>query len=271
LWEGNITEPLTLSQWNYVQANPINLTDPSGHCYGPFREIRNYPTFNRLFGCDNLDLAIQVAVNSRANVTQRIGSVTFIVVQGAADVTVILPLLFVGSLAGCTDVSQNQQIQVGPGGVIIQVPQEEIPLQSQATQQATSTPRPTGTPGYRTIKVYRGLSATNPGAIRIDDPDGKDTLGGLSVFETPPPGYKMHLPFLLTYKEPKEPYKTTGTVVGVLASGDQVFSGGIALYTPNDFAGIGQGHWSVTIAGLSKDEVKKKIVEFMKKYFGKES
>jgi RHS repeat-associated protein len=30
-WQGNYTRPLSLKGWNYVEANPINLLDPSGH------------------------------------------------------------------------------------------------------------------------------------------------------------------------------------------------------------------------------------------------
>ena len=29
-WQGNYTRPLSLNGWNYVEANPINATDPSG-------------------------------------------------------------------------------------------------------------------------------------------------------------------------------------------------------------------------------------------------
>jgi RHS repeat-associated protein len=30
-WQGNYTRPLSLNGWNYVEANPVNLVDPSGH------------------------------------------------------------------------------------------------------------------------------------------------------------------------------------------------------------------------------------------------
>jgi RHS repeat-associated protein len=32
-WPGNYNRPLSLNRWNYVEGNPINLTDPSGQCY----------------------------------------------------------------------------------------------------------------------------------------------------------------------------------------------------------------------------------------------
>lgn len=33
-WAGNYNSPLTLNRWNYVDGNPVNRADPSGHCYG---------------------------------------------------------------------------------------------------------------------------------------------------------------------------------------------------------------------------------------------
>ena len=30
-WAGNINQPLSLNQWNYVNSNPVNYADPTGH------------------------------------------------------------------------------------------------------------------------------------------------------------------------------------------------------------------------------------------------
>ncbi|MBX3038548.1 MAG: hypothetical protein KF758_16680, partial [Anaerolineales bacterium] len=32
-WDGDINNPLSLNKWMYVEGNPINRIDPSGHCY----------------------------------------------------------------------------------------------------------------------------------------------------------------------------------------------------------------------------------------------
>jgi len=34
-WGGDYQRPLSLNKWNYVEGNPINYTDPSGHCLDP--------------------------------------------------------------------------------------------------------------------------------------------------------------------------------------------------------------------------------------------
>jgi hypothetical protein len=49
-WGGNYNRPLSLNRWNYVEGNPVNSTDPSGHCYidsGNMRRWRpwEYPIF----------------------------------------------------------------------------------------------------------------------------------------------------------------------------------------------------------------------------------
>ena len=31
-WAGDYNRPLSLNRWNYVEGNPVNYTDPSGHC-----------------------------------------------------------------------------------------------------------------------------------------------------------------------------------------------------------------------------------------------
>ena len=31
VWEGNFSKPLSLNRWNYVESNPVNRLDPSGH------------------------------------------------------------------------------------------------------------------------------------------------------------------------------------------------------------------------------------------------
>ena len=50
-WQGDYARPLSLNAWNYVEANPINLTDPSGHiCLDPWAPSGVHFDPNR--GCD---------------------------------------------------------------------------------------------------------------------------------------------------------------------------------------------------------------------------
>ena len=32
-WTGDYQRPLSLNRWNYVESNPVNRTDPTGHCF----------------------------------------------------------------------------------------------------------------------------------------------------------------------------------------------------------------------------------------------
>jgi len=34
-WGGNANSPMSYNKWNYVGANPVNRTDPSGKCWYP--------------------------------------------------------------------------------------------------------------------------------------------------------------------------------------------------------------------------------------------
>jgi hypothetical protein len=35
IWKGDHNRPLSLNRWNYVEANPLNYTDPTGHILDP--------------------------------------------------------------------------------------------------------------------------------------------------------------------------------------------------------------------------------------------
>jgi hypothetical protein len=112
-----------------------------------------------------------------------------------------------------------------------------------------SRPQPAPTPDdWDVITVYRGLNGTSPSAFRVD-------RDGVSVFETPPTGYKFVVGFLLRYKKPKLP-----NTVGVLLA--SVLKAGTATYTPQ----WGEGHWSLNFPGKTEDEIKKLLSEFAKAY-----
>lgn len=112
------------------------------------------------------------------------------------------------------------------------------------------------------------MKGTSPSEFRFDPPSGDDWLGGLSVYEVLIASYKYELPFVVTYKGQKDPYKTTGVVVGVLKDGQTYIGAGTALYTPRDGnPTIGAEHWSITFAGVST----RQLSDFAKKYFNIQS
>jgi RHS repeat-associated protein len=110
------------------------------------------------------------------------------------------------------------------------------------------------------IKVFRGLTKTNPGSFRFDE-------DGLSTFEIPRPGYMRdgkfepyiwQLPFTIRYLKPKIP-GVTGPVV------NPAFPG-IALtgtYTP----GESPDHWSINYSGADLDSVRKELADYAKRLF----
>lgn len=168
-----------------------------------------------------------------------------------------------------------EEIEIFPGGPTILWPKlvpckTKNPLQIPVNATPTTTPAPTATPGpkYEKVTAYRGMNKTSPSAIkpRIDPPEKElealGAIGSFSVFENLPPGvYTYGLPFEITYQAPKQ-LGRIGTVVGLVA-GEQVFSSGVAVYTPPE------GHWSITIIGLSAEEIRDKVADFGVKYFGK--
>jgi hypothetical protein len=150
----------------------------------------------------------------------------------------------------------------------------ENPLQLPINTTPTPTPvvKPSPTPDdneEHKVLVYRGMNSTAPSEWnRIDPPQGKDWHGGFSAFERLIISYKYELPFVVTYKGKKEPYKTVGVVIGALKDGTTFIGGGSALYTPGDGnAAIGDEHWSVNFTGISVNELKSQLSQFAKKYF----
>lgn len=147
-------------------------------------------------------------------------------------------------------------------------PPTATPSPIQITPQITPTATTTPGPQYEKVTAYRGMNKTSRSAIkpRIDPPEKElealGAIGSFSVFENLPPGaYKYGLPFEITYQAPKQ-LGRIGTVVGLVA-GEQVFSGGVAVYT------LPEGHWSITIIGLSAEEIRDKVADFGVQYFGK--
>jgi RHS repeat-associated protein len=230
-WRGDYRRPLTLNGWNYVEGNPVNYTDPSGHCPKGWKP--------------NPD-----------------GTCSF----------TFTTLPFSGPFG----------FRIKSRTITIPFPKEwcenQTPIQQQPSATATPQPKRTPTPtpgpadGIRTVTAYRGLGGTSPSkiidSIRIDDPGPGDPAGVsvLSVYETLPRRYKAGLPFLIQYRGDKLPGQK-GTVVGVLPDNTQyAIAGGQAIYTPD---GTPFEHWSIFIAGVTKDQFKEIILKYAEKYFNK--
>jgi len=47
-WGGDANRPMSMNRWGYVEGNPVNLTDPSGHCVNADGSITmwEWPWFN---------------------------------------------------------------------------------------------------------------------------------------------------------------------------------------------------------------------------------
>jgi RHS repeat-associated protein len=72
-WAGDMLRPETLHPYSYVGGNVINITDPTGQCYGPLRYLRQLESTN----CNNLDMAGSIFTNPNASVMQRAGAATY--------------------------------------------------------------------------------------------------------------------------------------------------------------------------------------------------
>lgn len=72
-WAGDMLRPETLHSYSYVGGNVINITDPTGQCYGPLRYLRQLESTN----CNNLDMAGSIFTNPNASVVQRAGAAAY--------------------------------------------------------------------------------------------------------------------------------------------------------------------------------------------------
>lgn len=97
-----------------------------------------------------------------------------------------------------------------------------------------------------TLTLYRGLNGTNPSAFRVDD-------DGVSVFESPLPGYKFNLTISVIY----EGEKISGIVAEIA---EPMLENGIAEYTPQ----FGEGHWSLRFSDLEAQDIKNLLSKYAK-------
>jgi len=234
----------------YTNNNPVRYTDPSGHepKYGCYSSTNGT--------CTN------------ANGTSLPQSQSTLSSWWQQFINGLMPSTGPGFPIIFQAPPFQSQIQPQQNATATPQPYTATPqLSGQLTAQATATLKPTATQNSQTtIEVWRGIDGPRPSDIRIDDPNANEPLGGLSVYETLPPQYKKGLPFYITYTGAKNP-GTTGTVFGILPGDTQyAIAGGVAMYTPG--AG-GPEHWTITIDGMTKDQVKRVILDYAEQYFNK--
>ncbi len=68
-WGGDENSPMSFNQWNYVAGNPINRTDPSGHCYNPNGSWDSRLPLSVLCPTNSSGLSITLPSNVTATVT----------------------------------------------------------------------------------------------------------------------------------------------------------------------------------------------------------
>ncbi|HEU4327339.1 MAG TPA: RHS repeat-associated core domain-containing protein [Roseiflexaceae bacterium] len=71
---GSMDRPDTLNPYAYVGGSPLNITDPSGHCYAPLEFLRQWEPTN----CTNLDMALRIAGHPETSLTDRAAAGAFI-------------------------------------------------------------------------------------------------------------------------------------------------------------------------------------------------
>lgn len=154
-----------------------------------------------------------------------------------------------------TDAGASLALEIAEGGITI----EEIPggqiiglgvlgiagiaegvyLWEKAHAPSTSKTQECTNDQGSVVVVYRGLKGNNPGELKVD-------ADGLSAFEVLYKPYPCVIGFTVSYRPPKEPDVTIGSVSSVSSSSAVTAWAGTAQFTPQfDISGIGSGHWSI--------------------------
>jgi RHS repeat-associated protein len=97
----NSGNPQAWDRYAYVNNNPVNYVDPSGHCWGVASAIRGIPSYDTT--CNNLDMALSIIQHPEASVAQKVGAGAYIAAEGLAHGVVALgtAALACGAVAPC--------------------------------------------------------------------------------------------------------------------------------------------------------------------------
>ncbi len=86
----DLTDPQAWNRYSYVRNNPINLIDPSGHCWGPASFIRGWTALGYDTTCNNLDRALGIMQHPDASFEEKAAAGSYVVTEGAAHTALAL-------------------------------------------------------------------------------------------------------------------------------------------------------------------------------------
>ncbi len=81
----NANNPQALNRYSYVSNNPLNFTDPTGHCWGSASSVRSLPTYDMT--CGNLDMALTIVQHPNANAVEKGFAAWYIAIEGTAHLS----------------------------------------------------------------------------------------------------------------------------------------------------------------------------------------
>jgi hypothetical protein len=94
--------PSARDRYAYVNNNPINRTDPTGHCWGPASGMQGWSFLNYGVTCSNLDTALTIDQSEQATAGQKAGAAAYVGLEGLAHVSLVVgSVACISNPAGC--------------------------------------------------------------------------------------------------------------------------------------------------------------------------
>jgi RHS repeat-associated protein len=90
-WRGDDQRPQSLNRYDYVGNDPVNLSDPSGRCYGVAAFIREREPVI----CANLDMAVTIYNHPNASFLEKVGAGTYIYAWSASHLALVAGVLII--------------------------------------------------------------------------------------------------------------------------------------------------------------------------------